>query len=119
MCDVGRITSKPYLVGDLSNLESGLENSVSGVRHWVEGVAETFVRHLRTVDFLDLIVNPTGITMDPAHVEIIQDWATPKTFKEIQILLGFTNFFRRFIKNYSKIVTLLTDLLKRLDQKKN
>ena len=71
------------------------------------------------VEFLGLIVNPTGIIMDPACVEAIWDWATPKTFKEIQMFLGFTNFYRRFIKNYSKVVTPLTDLLSELDQKKN
>jgi hypothetical protein len=71
------------------------------------------------VEFLGLIINPTGITMDPEYVEVIWDWATPKTFKEIQIFLGFANFYRRFMKNYSKVVTLLTDLLRGLDQKMN
>ena len=37
MCDVGRITSKPYSVGGLPNLESGLENSAGGARHRAGG----------------------------------------------------------------------------------
>jgi hypothetical protein len=48
MCDVGRITSKLYLVGSLPNLGSGLENLESGARYWAERVAETFARHLCT-----------------------------------------------------------------------
>ena len=43
-------------------------------------------------------------------VEAIRNWKEPTNVKEIQRFLGFANFYRRFIKNYSKIVKPLTIL---------
>ena len=43
-------------------------------------------------------------------VQIIQDWPEPCKVKDIQSFLGFTNFYRRFIYKYSRIVVLLTNL---------
>jgi hypothetical protein len=50
--------------------------------------------------------------MDPQRVVAIREWPTPRTFKDIQIFLGFTNFYRGFIRDYSRIVAPITDLLK-------
>jgi len=41
-------------------------------------------------------------------VKIIQDWPEPKKVKDIQSFLGFANFYRQFIFNYSDIVIPLT-----------
>jgi RNase H-like domain found in reverse transcriptase len=48
--------------------------------------------------------------MDPAKVKVIQDWPEPQKVKDIQSFLGFANFYRRYIHNYSDIVVLLTQL---------
>ncbi len=48
--------------------------------------------------------------MDKSKVETIQCWATPSSVKDVQRFLGFANFYRRFIKSYSKITTPLTTL---------
>src|SRR5437763_501444 len=50
--------------------------------------------------------------MESSHMETILKWPVPCTYREIQVFLGFTNFYRRFIANYSNIATLLTALLK-------
>jgi hypothetical protein len=42
--------------------------------------------------------------MDPIKLKAVKDWPQPKTVKDIQKFLGFCNFYRRFIKNYSKLV---------------
>ena len=39
--------------------------------------------------------------MDPAKVEAIIKWEAPKTVKKVQGFLGFVNFYRKFIKNFS------------------
>jgi transposase InsO family protein len=65
-----------------------------------------------SVEFLGFIVRTDGVTMDPSRVDTILEWPTPTTFKDVQIFLGFANFYRRFIKGYSKIVGPITDLLK-------
>ena len=46
--------------------------------------------------------------MDPAKVETVKEWPTPKGVKDIQVFIGFANFYRRFIKDYSSIVQPFT-----------
>lgn len=65
------------------------------------------------VHFLGFIIGVNGISMDPIKVAAIKDWATPKSVFDIQVFLGLANFYRRFVKNYSKIAAPLTALLKK------
>ena len=51
--------------------------------------------------------------MDPAKVKGITDWPTPRTVKQVQAFLGFCNFYRRFIKNFSDIARALFDLTRK------
>ena len=51
--------------------------------------------------------------MSNAKVKTIQEWPEPKKVKDIQSFLGFANFYRRFIFNYSDIVILLTHLTRK------
>jgi len=69
--------------------------------------------HKNSVEFLGYIVSSKGITMDPAKIKAVQDWPAPKNIKDIQSFLGFANFYRRFIKDFSKIVTPITKLLRK------
>ena len=64
------------------------------------------------VDFLGFIVSTKGVRMDPKRIQMIKEWPKPKTYREVQVFLGFVNFYRRFIYRYSKIVAPLTSLLK-------
>src|SRR6202048_2981912 len=64
------------------------------------------------VDFLGFIVGREGIRMDPNRVETIANWPRPESVYDVQVFLGFVNFYRRFIEGYSHIVRPLTDLLK-------
>ncbi len=50
--------------------------------------------------------------MDKGKVEAITSWPLPSSIKELQRFLGFSNFYRRFISNYSTITSPLTDFLK-------
>ncbi len=45
-------------------------------------------------------------------MEAIKTWPIPTTIKELQRFLGFSNFYRRFIQNYSSVTSPLTNLLK-------
>jgi hypothetical protein len=51
--------------------------------------------------------------MDPAKVKVIQDWPEPQKVKDIQSFLGFANFYKRYIYNYSDIVVPLTRLTRK------
>jgi hypothetical protein len=64
-----------------------------------------------SVAFLGFIVGVDGISMDPSKVAAIKNWKTPKSALDILIFLGLSNFYNRFVKNYSKIATPLTSLL--------
>lgn len=50
--------------------------------------------------------------MDKGRVNTVTMWKEPETFREIQVFLGFCNFYRRFIYNYSNIAAPLSALLK-------
>jgi hypothetical protein len=54
-----------------------------------------------TIDYLGLVISEGQITMDPAKVKGITEWPTPTSVKQVQAFLGFCNFYRRFIHNYS------------------
>jgi len=69
--------------------------------------------HKQEVKYLGFIIGTNGIRMDPEKISCILDWQTPKNVTEVQCFLGFANFYRRFIKDYSKAVTPLTSLTKK------
>src|SRR5271154_5657437 len=51
--------------------------------------------------------------MDPAKVEAITSWPTPKSIHDIRVFLGLANFYQHFIKDFSKITAPITNLLKK------
>ena len=61
-------------------------------------------------EFLGYIIEPGGITTDPRKIQAIVEWDIPRNIKDVQSFLGFANFYRRFIKEYSKIAEPLTRL---------
>jgi len=63
-----------------------------------------------TTEYLGFILSPDGFRMSPAKVSAILDWPAPRKVKDIQSFLGFCNFYRRFIWNYSAITIPLTRL---------
>lgn len=64
------------------------------------------------VKYLGLIVTTEGVKMDPAKIETIQSWPTPRTYKDVLVFLGFVNFYRKFIRDFGKIALPLTDMAK-------
>jgi len=51
--------------------------------------------------------------MESDCISTIEDWPTPETVWNVQVLLGFTNFYRWFIRKYWKVTTPISDLLKK------
>ncbi|GJY08814.1 putative reverse transcriptase domain-containing protein [Tanacetum coccineum] len=62
------------------------------------------------VQFLGHVIDSRGIHVDPAKIESIKDWASPKTPTEIRQFLGLAGYYRRFIEGFSKIAKLMTKL---------
>ena len=63
------------------------------------------------ISYLGHIVSPKGIETDPRKVEAVRTWVVPKTVTDIRSFLGFTNYYRRFIKDYAKIAKPLNMLI--------
>ncbi|GJR69972.1 putative reverse transcriptase domain-containing protein [Tanacetum coccineum] len=60
--------------------------------------------------FLGHVINSKGIHVDPAKIESIKNWASPKTATEIRQFLGLAGYYQRFIKGFSKIAKAITKL---------
>jgi hypothetical protein len=68
---------------------------------------------VQEIKYLGLIITTNGIKMDPKKVETIVNWNDPPNVKDLQSFLGFANFYRRFIKDFSKIAHPLTTLTRK------
>ena len=66
-----------------------------------------------TVEFLGYVLSPQGLTMAADKVQAVRDWPEPRKVKDVQSFLGFANFYRRFIYNFSDIVVPLTRLTRK------
>jgi len=74
---------------------------------------EKCVWKAKEVEFLGYIIGRDGIKMSTGKVEAVLSWETPNSLTEVQSFLGFANFYRRFIKDYSRVARPLTELTKK------
>ncbi|KAG0158396.1 hypothetical protein PDIDSM_5910 [Penicillium digitatum] len=63
--------------------------------------------------FLGIIIGEDGIRMDPDKIETIVNWKTPTCLTDVQAFIGFGNFYRRFIRDFSKVIAPLVRLTKK------
>nr|GFC01121.1 putative reverse transcriptase domain-containing protein [Tanacetum cinerariifolium] len=62
------------------------------------------------VQSLGYVIDSQGIHVDPAKIEFIKYWASPKSPTEIHQFLGLAGYYRRFIEGFSKIAKPITKL---------
>ncbi|GJT45358.1 putative reverse transcriptase domain-containing protein [Tanacetum coccineum] len=67
------------------------------------------MNRLSIVKFLDHVIDSEGIHVDPAKIESIKDWASPKTLTEIHQFLGLASYYQRFIKEGSENFVVYCD----------
>jgi len=72
------------------------------------GKCEFSVKSTRYLGFI--VEAGRGIRMDPEKLRAIREWEAPKTIRGVRSFLGFANFYRQFIRNYSQIASPLTSL---------
>lgn len=63
--------------------------------------------------YLGYVLEPAGLRVDPDKIEAIVKYPAPKTIKEVRRFMGMAGWYHRFIKDYAKIATPLTDLTKK------
>jgi transposase InsO family protein len=113
-----------FVIAYLDDILIYSENEEEHVKH-VQTVLDCFRKaklrlrpekcefHKEEVDFLGFTVNTTGVKMSKDKIEVVQNWPRPTNVKGIQEFLGFCNFNRRFIKDYSRITIPLTKLTRK------
>nr|GFC28915.1 putative reverse transcriptase domain-containing protein [Tanacetum cinerariifolium] len=62
------------------------------------------------VQFLGHVIDNQGIHVDPAKIESVKDWASPKSPTKIHQFLGLVEYYQRFIEEFSKIAKPMTKL---------
>ena len=65
-----------------------------------------------TTSFLEFVVSTSGINIKNNQVESILNWLKLRLHRDIQVFLGFTNFYQRFIKGFAQISSVLSSMLK-------
>ena len=68
--------------------------------------------HQDKIRFLDYIVSHQSIQIEKKQIKAVRDWPEPQSICNIQVFLGFTNFYRQFIQGFSKLAAPLTSMLK-------
>jgi hypothetical protein len=65
------------------------------------------------VEYLGMVIKEGHVAMDPTKLTAIDEWQPPTSVKGVRSFIGFCNFYRRFIPNFSNIARPLHDLTKR------
>ncbi len=69
--------------------------------------------NLEETVFLKVIVSEQNLRMNSIKVKIIVNWVTSINLKKVQSFVRFINFYRCFIKNFSKLVKSFTQLTRK------
>ena len=62
------------------------------------------------VKYVGHIVSESGIEADPEKLDKVVNWPTPQNAEEVRQFTSFAGYYRRFVKDFSKIAKTLTDL---------
>ena len=68
---------------------------------------------VREVEFLGVVIGPKGVEMQKEKIKGVLSWPAPKNIKEVQKFLGLVNYYRQFIKEFTKIAALLYVLVRK------
>ena len=64
------------------------------------------------VEFLGHRIGAKGLAVSPDKIAAVRDWPQPRNVHDVRSFCGLANFYRRFVKDYSKIALPLTELTK-------
>nr|GFB64281.1 putative reverse transcriptase domain-containing protein [Tanacetum cinerariifolium] len=93
------LTNAPAVFMNLMNRVEELYAKFSKCEFWIP-----------KVQFLGHVIDSLGIHVDPAKIESVKDWASPKSLVEIRQFIGLAGYYRRFIEGFSKIAKPITKL---------
>ncbi len=61
--------------------------------------------------FLGFVVLAQRLRMEEEKIKAVKNWPEPQSIRDIWVFLDFTNFYKRFIRNFSRIAAPLTSML--------
>ena len=67
------------------------------------------------IEYLGHVVSGKGVATNPKKVEAVTKWSTPKTVYDVRSFLGFVGYYRRFIKDFSKIAKHIREVITGLE----
>jgi len=62
---------------------------------------------------LEVVIRPKGVEIQREKIEGVLNWLVSRNIKEVQKFLDFANYYRRFIKDFARIATLLYVLVRK------
>ena len=62
---------------------------------------------------LGVVVKDGKVQMEEAKIEAVKNWPVPKNVQQVQQFLGFSNYYRRFIKDFATVAKPLHELTKK------
>jgi len=62
------------------------------------------------IPILGVVVGKRQVQMEQDKIKAVKEWKMPTKIKEVESFLGFANFYRRFIQNFSHMAKLLNEL---------
>jgi len=68
---------------------------------------------VREIEFLEVVIGPKGVEMQKEKIEGVLNWPAPRNVKEVQKFLGLANYYRRFIKDFTRIAVPLHVLVRK------
>ncbi len=68
---------------------------------------------IQKISFLKLLIFINDLRMNSWKVDVIRSWKVSRSLTHVQIFIDFCNFYRRFIKNFSKIIQLMIKLIRK------
>ncbi|KAM4722837.1 uncharacterized protein WCC33_009009 [Rhinophrynus dorsalis] len=78
--------------------------------HSLYAKLEKSIFEVPVIEFLGFTISPACVKMDQQKLSAVLNWPTPTNVKEVQQIVGFTNLYRRFIQDFSKVVAPITVL---------
>ncbi|KAL0536821.1 hypothetical protein IC582_025783 [Cucumis melo] len=91
----------------------GLTNAPAVFMDLMNRVFRKFVDTFVIVSFLGHVVSNAGVSVDPAKIEAVTSSPRPFTVSEVRSFLGLAGYYRRFMENFSRIATPLTQLTRK------
>jgi len=68
---------------------------------------------VREVGFLGVIIGKDGVRIEKEKVQGVIEWPVPRSVKDVQKFLGLANYYRQFVKDFTKIAKPLHEIMRK------